>query len=147
MPERTINYESLAHKADMGFKVQAPSLERLYIDSALALTDVLVKLNRIEARDKHQVAIEADSKENLLIKWLNEVLVLFEKHKFLSKRIVFTSFDGKKITATLIGESYDPIRHGHVSEVNSVTRHQLEIGTLSGSDNNFYARVFLDISL
>jgi len=145
MPERTISYESLEHKADMGFRVQAPSLERLYIDSALALTDVLVKLNRIEARDKHQVLVEADSKESLLIKWLNEVLFLFERHKFLAKRIVFTRFDGTKLSATLIGETYDPIRHGHVSEVKAVTHHQLEIGTLSGSDNNFYARVFLDI--
>ncbi|NDC22935.1 MAG: archease [Proteobacteria bacterium] len=145
MPERIISYQSLDHKADMGFHLQAPSLERLYIDSALALTDLSVKLERINSIDKHDVLVEADSKESLLIKWLNEVLFLFERHKFLPKRIVFTRFDGKSIKATLIGETYDPIRHGHVSEVKAVTHHQLEMGTLPNGENNFYAKVFLDV--
>lgn len=145
MPERKIVYESLEHKADSGFLVKAPSLERLYIDAALALTDQLVELGTIQDTVKHTAAVTADDKESLMVKWLNEILFLFEKNKFLCKRIVFTKFDGKNIQASLHGDTYSPIRHGHVSEIKAVTYHQLQIGDLDHPDLHFFAKIFLDL--
>lgn len=145
MPERKLTYQSLEHKSDSGFFVEAPSLQRLYIDSASALTDLMVKLDQISDEVKMTLSVEAENKEQLLVKWLNEILFLFEKHKFLSKRIVFNHFDGKKISASLFGEKYNPIKHGHVSEIKAVTYHQLELGMKSQPEHVFYAKVFLDL--
>ena len=145
MPEREISYQSLEHKSDSGFFVEAPSLQRLYIDAGSALTDLMVKLDLISEDEKKTITVEADTKEQLLVKWLNELLFLFEKHKFLSKRIVFNHFDGKKIVATLFGETYQPVKHGCVSEIKAVTYHQLELGMLSEPNHVFYAKIFLDL--
>ena len=106
---------------------------------------MMVKLDLIAEPDKKSVTVMADSKEQLLVKWLNELLFLFEHHKFLSKRIVFNHFDGKKIVATIFGETYQPVKHGHVSEIKAVTYHQLELGMRSEPDHTFYAKVFLDL--
>jgi SHS2 domain-containing protein len=144
MPERKLSYQSLEHKSDSGFSVEAPSLQRLYIDAAAALTDLMVKLDQISEIEKKSVTVEAETKEQLLVNWLNEVLFLFEKEKFISKRIVFSHFDGKKISASLFGETYQPVKHGHVSEIKAVTYHQLELGMRSEPDHLFYAKVFLD---
>ncbi len=143
MAERRIQYEHLEHKPDSGFKVVAPSLERLYIDAALALTDQMVTLDQIKEDSKQVVTITAPDKEALLVRWLNEILFLFEKHKFLARRITFQSFDGKSIQATLIGDTYEPTRHGHVSEIKAVTYHQLKVG--HSDTENFFAQVFLDL--
>lgn len=145
MPERRIEYRTLEHKADTGFEVLAPSWERLYIDAALAMTDMLVKQDLIQTSDRRAVTVAGENRDQLMVKWLNEVLFLFEKEKFLAHRIVFNKFDGKAITATLFGEKYEPIRHGHVSEIKAVTYHQLQLGDKPGPEPVFFARVFLDL--
>lgn len=144
MPELKISYEVLEHKSDTGFLVKAPSLERLYINAALSLTDMMVKLDLIKEKDRHSLSISADDKESLMVRWLNEILFLFESQKFIAHRILFTQFDGKKITATLWGETYQPLKHGGVSEIKSATFHQLEVGE-SASEPSFFAKVFLDL--
>jgi len=145
MPERKITYEILEHTSDSGFIIRAPSWERLYIDAALALTDILVKLDCLEEKEKKTVNTQADNPESLMVKWLNEVLFLFEQYKFLSKRIIFDQFDGKKIGATLWGDNYNPTRHGHISEIKAVTYHQLELGESLTAEPQFYAKIFLDL--
>jgi len=144
MPERKPSYHSIHRKAESGFSIEAPSLQRLYIDAASALTDIMVKLDLISEGEKKTITVESDTKERLLVNWLNKVLFLFEKEKFLSKRIVVNHFDGKKISGSLFGELYQPVKHGHVSEIKSVSDHQLELGMRSEPDHLFYAKVFLD---
>jgi SHS2 domain-containing protein len=145
MPERRIEYERLEHKADTGFLVKAPSWQRLYTDAALALTDLRVRLDRITDAEKRTAQVVAEDKEGLMVKWLTEVLFLFEKDRFLAKRVVFTQFDGKSIGATFWGETYNPLRHGTVSEIKAVTYHQLQLGEIAGTEPQFFARVFLDL--
>ncbi len=145
MPERKIEYQKLEHKADMGFLVKAPSWQRLYTDAALSLTDIRVRLDRITDTEKRTVEVVSDDKEGLMVKWLTEVLFVFEKDRFLAKRVVITKFDGKSISATLWGEFYNPLRHGTVSEIKAVTHHQLQLGELPGVEPTFFARIFLDL--
>jgi SHS2 domain-containing protein len=135
----------LEHKADTGFLVKAPSLQRLYIDAALAMTDMRVKLDRVTDQERKTAKASAENREGLLVSWLSEVLFLFEREKFLCRRIVFDAFDGKKIQATLWGQTYDPLRHGKISEIKAVTYHQLEIGDREQPEPHFFARVFLDL--
>ena len=144
MAERAISYTALEHKADTGYLVEAPSLERLYIDAALALTDLLVKLPLIVEVEKRTIAVKNESRDALLVHWLNEVLSLFANQKFLAKRIVFTKFDGKQLSATLYGEAYVPVRHGHASEIKAVISQQLQVGMRSEPEHTFYARIFLE---
>lgn len=145
MPERKIVYEPLEHTADTGFLVKAPSLERLYIDAGHALTDQVTRLENIKEKERRTIEVDANDKESLMVGWLNEILFLFEKHKFLPKRIVFNKFDGKKIVATLWGETHEPTRHGHVSEIKILTNHQLEVGEGALPEPHFFAKVFLDL--
>lgn len=146
MPERKIEYSVLAHKADTGLRVTAPSWARLYIDSALALTDKRVQLDLIKEDAKQTVKVKGKDKETLFVKWLNEVLVLFEKDKFLCRRIVFDSFDLSHIEATLWGDTYEGTRHGSVSEIKAVTYHELKIGEVPDALNpEFAAQFYLDL--
>lgn len=144
MKPESIDYTPLEHTADSGFLVRAPSWERLYIHAALALTDQMVKLSSISESEKLRVSVEAESKERLMVKWLNEILFQFEKNRFLCKRIVFEKFSLSSIKSSLWGEKYVPSKHGHFSEIKAVTYHQLVLGeTLE--EHQFFAKIFLDL--
>jgi SHS2 domain-containing protein len=144
MRERAIDYQAISQKADRGFQLEAPSLERLYIDSALAMTDQLVKLNTIQGSERFEILVESNSREGLLALWLNEILQLFENNKFLPRQIYFSQFNGTKIKATLMGETYNPIKHGHVTKLKSIQTEKLKLGTLNNGENTFFARVLLE---
>lgn len=146
MPERKLSYESLSHSSDGGFRIKAPSLSRLFIDSALALTDLMARVDTIEEKDRRPLKVQAANREDLMMALLNEVNALFESEKFLCKRIVFNVFDGKKIDATAFGELHDPFRHGSLPEVRKFGTPPVEMGEFEDSrepDNHFYARIFL----
>ncbi len=144
MPERKIEYQQLNQKADIGLQISAPSLERLYIDAALALTDLRVKLDTIKEESRKSLVVQADGKDKLLTAWLGALLDLFAAEKFLPKRILFTRFDGKKIEATLRGETHVPVRHGTAGGFKKVSAKDLEVGEKAVPEPHFYARVFFE---
>lgn len=141
MAEKCLEYQSLKHHPQSGFQIQAPSLERLYIDSALALTDQLVKLNLLENAEKFKVNVESDTREGLMLLWLNQVLTLFDEKRFLAKRIYFSRFDGTRIEATLMGEIYNPIRHGHTDGLKLLQSEQLQLGLVENGEQQFFVRI------
>jgi len=141
MPERALTYESINNKKHSGFIVTAPSWQRLYIDSALALTDLLVDLDLIKEIDKKTVEACGETKETLMVSLLNEVSKLFDTEKFLAHRVVFNTFDGKKITASLFGETYHNVRHGYASDIKSIHEKIVEMGESKREENQFYAKV------
>ena len=141
MAERCLEYQSLKHQAQAGFHIQAPSLERLYIDSALAMTDQWVKLNLLDSVKTFKVSLQGETKEALMLNWLNQVLTLFSEEKFLAKRIYFSRFDGKQFEATLMGDTYNPIRHGHAIGWKALQSEQLQLGLLEDGEQLFFVRV------
>jgi SHS2 domain-containing protein len=143
MPERKITYDRFQEKAHSGILVKAPSWERLYIDGALALTDVMARLDAIEASDKHRLTVTGTNSQNLMLNWLNEILKVFESKKFVSRRIVFDKFDGKSITATLSGEGYVPLKHGLAPEIKPFDASRLAFGDGQTPEPYFFVKIQL----
>lgn len=141
MPERALDYQHLPNRSQSGFKIDAPSLERLYIDAALALTDQWVKIRNIEATEKFNISAESPSKEILMLQWLNQVLSLFVEKRFLTKRIYFNRFNGIKIEATLMGEFYQPIRHGHIETPVQLEAKQIKLGLGASGESFFFVEI------
>ena len=143
MKTPTIDYAPIRHQADFGFRLEAPSLQRLYVHAALALTDMRAPLRTIQEKEKRTVELEGESHKDLMVRWLNGILNLYKDEKFLCCNIVFTVFDGKKIVATCWGEPQDSIRHGSFSPIKSVNEDKSEMGESSEADFHFYAKIFL----
>ncbi|HPP52740.1 MAG TPA: archease, partial [Thermoguttaceae bacterium] len=71
-------YETFEHTADLGLRIQAESLERLFEEAAEALFSVLVvNWNQTATVQQETLRLEAESIEDLLHDWLSELLVLF----------------------------------------------------------------------
>jgi SHS2 domain-containing protein len=134
-------FEFIDHTADVGFRVSAPSLERLFEVAALALTEVITGVDSVAHRIERHIVLQEDDLEMLLVSWLQEILYLWD-----AEGLVFGRFrvrvENRRLTATAWGEPFDEARHVLQTEVKAVTYHQLEVVE---SDQGWQARVILDL--
>lgn len=145
MPERVVTYQVINQKLDTGFILTAPSLQRLYIDGALALTDFLVQLDRVRTEDTRTLSVAGENREKLMANWITAVLALFEKEHFLARRIVFKKFDGKQIEASLFGEKFDSIRHGGSPHLKALVPQEFQVSDKMDPEPQFSLKVILGI--
>ena len=135
-------FEVFEHTADLGLRIRGASREELFIESARALTAVLISnlesIRRVEARS---IRVAGDEDDFLLFDWLNEILYLYETERLLlvEYKLTFTS-DG--LTAECEGEIADRSRHQLEHEVKAITYHGLRV---TQSAEGWLAEVILDI--
>ena len=139
-----MGYEIIDHTADIGIKVEGSSLEELFVSAAEATFDLLVESRRpfIPAIDV-PVVIEAPAVDQLLVRWLQELLFVFEK-----RRLVLTKFWVDRISETSLagvakGLPFDSTRHRQKLEIKAVTYHRLRVAR--GDDNRWRAEVVFDV--
>jgi SHS2 domain-containing protein len=136
--------ETFEHTADLGLRVVAPDLADLFETAAAGLFDVIVA-NRTEVRDRAEehVTLAADSLEDLLLNWLNELIYRCEtRHRLYRRFAVSLDEAGLRLEAAIAGEAIDPARHILDHEVKAATRHGLFVRSEEGG---WLAEIILDI--
>ncbi len=123
-----VKYRLLEHTADIRVRIQARSLKELFQNALYALSDQLVVAPSIRKKISRKVAVRAENKELLLVRFLQEMLFLFDAKRFVSRRFEFEQFEGKKIKGRVWGERLSSERHHPKTEIKAVTYHGLKIG-------------------
>jgi SHS2 domain-containing protein len=136
------SYEYFDHAADVGIRVRGSSLPDLFLTGARAL---MAWIGSAPARDesfKESVSVEAESLEDLYVRWLQEVLYLFQqRHAYLTGAENLEVNDGL-LRATITATEWDDASAVGFQEIKAVTYHQLE---LSREGAEWRASVILDI--
>ena len=135
-------FEIFPHTADLGLRVQAPTLDALFVDAAQGLFSVIVG-NPQDVQRKHVVTydIEGEETDFLLFDWLSELLFTFEaQHILLSQFEV--QLDDRGLRAVARGEVADPLRHRLEHEVKAITYHGLKV---EQQTEGWLAEVIVDI--
>jgi SHS2 domain-containing protein len=89
------------------------------------------------------VSLSAESTEELLFKWLNELIFLSEtEHRLYTRFDVALDATGCRLDGTIGGEPIDCGRHVLDHEVKAATRHGLSLRLEQGG---WIAEVILDI--
>jgi SHS2 domain-containing protein len=136
--------ETFEHTADLGLRVVAAGLADLFETAAAGLFDVIVA-NREDVREEEteQIALAAESTEDLLLAWLNELIFRCEtRHRLYHRFEVRPDDAGRRLDATIWGEPIDRDRHILDHEVKAATRHGL---SLRHEGEQWRAEVILDI--
>src|SRR5262249_42759218 len=136
--------ETFEHTADLGLRVVASDLPDLFRTAASGLFDVIVA-NRADVRDREEetVTLEAETTEDLLLGWLNELIFRCEtQHRLYRRFDVRVGGSGHGLEATIAGEPIDRDRHVLDHEVKAATRHGLVVRPEAGG---WLAEVILDI--
>jgi SHS2 domain-containing protein len=135
-------FEILEHPSDLGIEAHGTSLKEVFRNAACGMMFVIAGSSVIEKRQQRSVFISATDREKLLVKWLAEVLFLYDAQQFLFSDVNFEILNDTTLNAWVLGEQYDSLRHYLKMDMKAVTYHQLSI---ENHGNNWTARVFVDI--
>ena len=132
--------------SDVAFQAWAKDLPELFESAALALTEIMVDLKSVKARDKKIIKFQDKSLEDLLYNFLEELVFIKDVENFLLKEISITINKKEEIyslEADLKGEKIDPKRHVLKDDIKAVTLYAFEIK--EEKEGGYRARVVLDV--
>lgn len=135
-------HEILEHPADVGIGARGESLQEAFEEAAMGLMAIILDPATIRPQTALTVSITASDHEQLLVRWLSEILYLYDGRRFPCAVFSIHELGPTWLVATVRGEEFDPARHHTRLDVKAVTYHQLEIQESGGQAR---VRVFLDI--
>lgn len=139
------SYTFLDHTADVLFQAQAPTLNQLFEQCALAVEETQVEIQKLEPKKTVTFSLEAKNVESLLFQFLDELL--FYKD---AEQVLFSQFQvrikenaGKfLLTCRAQGELLDVQKHQPKVDVKAITMHLFEVEKIS---RGWKAQVLIDI--
>jgi|UniRef100_A0A7V2ZKP1 SHS2 domain-containing protein len=133
----------LSHTADIAFDVEADSIEELFIESFNCWLNSVVENISPDAEQKIEIKLSADSLEQLLVDFLNEVNFLLTVKKILCVDVEELTIDKEKLSLNAIMKIQN-VKDDLMlkEEIKSVTYHQMEIKEENGK---YYVRIVFDI--
>ncbi len=136
--------ETFDHTADLGLRVRGSDLNDLFRTAAAGLFQVIVANSaEVSPSETLHVALAAETVEELLVNWLNELIYQAETgHRFFSRFEVRVTASPARLAAEVGGEPVDPDRHVLDHEVKAATHHGVRLEQV---DDGWVAEVILDI--
>jgi len=121
-----VSYEIIDVAGDVGLSVKGKSLEECFFNAAQGLYSLITDPASVDTGEKKTLEIEGDNVEELLIRFLNELIFLFDAYGFIGKTVSVQLNNGK-LEAQIDGEFFDPEKHERRLLVKAATYHNLEI--------------------
>jgi len=135
-------FKILDHPADLGIEAFGKDLKEAFEQSAVALMSIILDISSVHELTTKTVGLDASDYEHMLVKWLTEVLYLYDGQHFVATGFRIEDLTPTRLTAAVSGEILDLARHATKLDVKAITYHQLSI---SQTDEGAKIRVFLDI--
>ena len=122
--------EYFDHTGDVGVRLTAPSLPELFRQATLAFTEIVTDPRTLSASVVEDLTVQADTREDLLVEWLNELLYRFEVRNLLPVDAEVQVSESDKLctlSARIRSESFTATQHPIKVLIKGVTYHQLEV--------------------
>jgi SHS2 domain-containing protein len=133
------SFEFLPHVGEQRLRLRGTSIGDVLRQAALALSELLHPATLPAGPEQaHEIVLEAPDRATLLIDWLNELLFLAERNRWLPSRIDLHEATETQVRATARG----PVLEQAPSLVKAATWHGLRF---DARDGGFEAEVLLDI--
>lgn len=120
-------YEPISHTGDVGIVAYGRDLPELFAHAAWAMFDLMGDATTIRPQQYCQVQVTARDLEDLLVRWLSELLYLYETRRFLCCTFIFSCLEPQTLSATVGGEPLDEAQHRVDTEIKAVTYHQIRV--------------------
>jgi SHS2 domain-containing protein len=139
-------FKIISHTADVGIDISGTSLKELFTEAARGWKQCVIENSPTKSVEEKRGALSADSLEDLMVQWLNELNYLLTVHHWILHAVEDVRVHGEdsdwKLDFLITGEPVDYGIHEICMEIKSVTYHQLEIREVNG----FYkTRIIFDI--
>ena len=136
------SYREIEHTADVGVELTAPDLPSAFERTAAAMFDLECDLGRVGDSWRGSVRVVGLDLQNLMVRWLSELLFLSESEGVLLSRFTVERLDGLALEASVAGERFDRARHAVRVEIKAPTYHGLRV---EQTDGGWEAEVLFDV--
>ena len=133
-------FRFLEHTADVQAECSAATFKGLLETAAQAFYAITLREQRGHCDLHRSVSVEGAGREEVLIRWLQELIFLLDTQHFVATEFAFTDADAVRVVAELAGYVCSP--EDRAEEVKSATYHDLEV--IETSDG-LIARVIFDL--
>ncbi len=120
-------YEFFEHTADVGLRAFGSTREELFLHAARGLVELLIEDSPVASTESKAIRLQEKSIEELLKRWLKELLFTFHTEHFLPAGCTFDALTDTELRGSLHGERFDPAKHRQGTEVKGVTSHQFHV--------------------
>lgn len=133
----------LIEHADLpGMDVCGDDLSCLFQHAGEAFIATVTEAENIRLLQSRQIFLHAERVEDLLVRWLNELVFLFDRKKLLVADYDIVFIDERRLQAKIQGEAYDERRHTIKTRIKCASFHRLRVKRKSDS---WRARVFFEL--
>ena len=126
----------------MGIEAYGKNLKEAFEQSAIALMSIILDTSNIETAETRLVEIHAYDYEQLLVKWLAEILYLYDGEDFVAGKFEINTLTREYLNVTVGGEKFNNAKHPTKMDVKAITYHQILV---QENDEDGLVRVFIDI--
>jgi SHS2 domain-containing protein len=123
-------FRFLDHTADAKFQAFGRTLEEAFASAVLATVSLMWEPEKVEKRMGHPVSVRGRDLEQLLVRFLGEVIYLWETRDFLTAAaeniVVESSADGYRLSGLFRGDDR-PEKYAVFGEVKAVTYNEMKI--------------------
>jgi SHS2 domain-containing protein len=121
------NFEFFDHEADVGICVRASSLSELFLEAARAIMQWIGPAPERSKPFREKVSLSADDREDLLVRWLQELIFLFQQRHAYLTGVSKLEVRKRRISGIVWGKIWDDSAARQYREVKAVTYHRLRI--------------------
>lgn len=135
-------FEILDHTADLGIVVTGDDLKELFHNAAHALLQIMLEWPAEKGGKTQDISIKAVDLPDLMVRWLGEILYLFEGENRLVTQTKIHEITPDHLYAQIKTVPFSPTRHERLTEIKAVTYHQIEVIQKTGL---WHARIIFDL--
>ncbi len=135
-------YRILEHPADLGIEAEGETLAEAFASAARGLMSVVVDPESVTVREERKVSVPGADPEQLLVRWLGEILFLYDGAGFVPAEFSVEQVGGGGLEATVGGEPAGGAELRLKIDVKAVTYHDISVRETS---RGWYVRVYLDV--
>ncbi|HLP15279.1 MAG TPA: archease [Bacteroidota bacterium] len=133
-------HKLIEHPSDVGIEAHGQALAEAFEEAADGMMEIIAERSAVQSDVERTIELAADDIEQLLVKWLSELLYLYDGEHFLPSVIRIDELTETRLRATIAGEMFDAARHVPLLDIKAVTYHQLNVDR-----ERHIVRVFLDV--
>ena len=118
------------------------TLPEAFEEAAGGLISIILDPSTVGKGDGRQIRVTGTDKEQILVRFLSELLYLYDGLGFVAREISVESLSDTELCAAVKGEKFQSDRHTTRLDVKAITYHQISV---EESGEGARVRVFLDI--
>lgn len=130
MADEEKKYRVLRRSSELTVRLAGDSLPQVLADAGVALFDLLVDFDAVEARESVAVEAEGVDHDDLMVNWIRELLYKYQGSGYILKELAIHEAGEFFVRAEARGEKFDPDRHEEREAIGSVNERLSRLGKM-----------------